>query len=112
VSASDQAQAKQAVCQLFDLSTRGERDQGGVRQNGQPNLLPLIRTVNSVVAVQNLLTPSVPPNVAEAAKKYVDANLQLTTAAASPTPTDEVNRLNGIANDATYAFADACGLPR
>jgi hypothetical protein len=110
-STAEQNAAKDQVCHVFDVSTRGERDQGGVRQNGQPNLLPLIRTVNSVLAVQNALTPAVPGDVAEAARKYLDANLQLTTAAAGPTATDEVNRLNGIANDATYAFADVCGLP-
>jgi hypothetical protein len=111
-SAADQAAAKQSICQVFEGSTRGERDQGPIRQNGQPNLLPIVRTVNGVVAVQHALTPAVPPDVAEAASKYIDANLQLTTAAAGPTPADEVNRLNGIANDATYAFADVCGLPR
>src|SRR6476659_4632475 len=98
-STAEQSAAKDQVCHVFDASTRGERDQGGVRQNGQPNLLPLIRTVNSVLAVQNALTPAVPGDVAAAARKYLDANLQLTTAAVGPTATDEVNRLNGIAND-------------
>ena len=110
-SPADQAAAKQAVCGIFDASTRGEAGQGGVRQNGQPNLLPLLRTVNSVVALQNALVPATPPDVANAARKYIDANLELVTAAAGVAPSDEVNRLNEIANEATYAFADLCGLP-
>jgi hypothetical protein len=110
-TAAQQAAAKQHVCEVFDVSTRGTMDQGGVRQNGQPNILPLIRTLNGVVAVEKALTPAVPADVTEAARKLVDANLELTTAAAGPTSTEEVNRLNGVANDATYAFADVCGLP-
>lgn len=110
-STAEQAAAKQHVCQVFDVSTRGTMAQGGVRQNGQPNVLPLVRTVNTIVAVQNSLTPAVPADVAQVARRFIDANLQLTTAASGPTATDEVNRLNSAANDATFAFADACGLP-
>ena len=111
-STAEQNAAKQQLCQVFDVSTRGTMPQGGVRQNGQPNVLPLVRTVNTIVAVQNSLTPAVPADVAQVAHRFIDANLQLTTAAAGPTATDEVNRLNGAANDATYALADVCGLPR
>jgi hypothetical protein len=110
-STAEQNAAKQQLCQVFDVSTRGTMAQGGVRQNGQPNVLPLVRTVNTIVAVQNSLTPAVPVDVAQPARRFIDANLQLTTAAAGPTATDEVNRLNAAANDATYALADVCGLP-
>jgi hypothetical protein len=111
-SASDQAAAKQAVCQVFDVSVRGQQDQGGVRINGQPNLSLMLRTLNSVVAVQNALIPALPEDVATAARRYINANLQLTTATTGVTPIEEVNRLNTAANDATFAFADACGLQR
>ena len=111
-STAEQDAAKQQLCQVFDVSTRGTMAQGGVRQNGQPNILPLVRTVNTIVAVQNSLTPAVPADVAQVARSFIDANLRLTTAAAGPTATDEVNRLNGVANDATYALAGVCGLPR
>ena len=89
----------------------GQQGQGGVRVNGEANLPLMLRSLNSVVAVQNALTPATPPEVAGAARNYVDAALQLTTAATGTTPLDEVNRLNHTANDATYAFADVCGLP-
>jgi hypothetical protein len=111
-SASDQAAAKQAVCEVFDVSVRGQQDQGGVRINGQPNLPLMLRSLNSVVAIQNALTPAVPQDVASAARRYIDANLKLTTATTGVTPIEEVNRLNTAANNATFAFADACGLQR
>jgi hypothetical protein len=111
-SASDQAAAKQTICEVFDLSVRGQQDQGGVRINGQPNLPLMLRSLNSVVAIQNALTPAVPQDVAAAARRYIDANLKLTTATTGVTAIEEVNRLNAAANDATFAFADACGLQR
>jgi hypothetical protein len=111
-TASDQATAKRAVCEVFDVSVRGQQDQGGVRINGQPNLPLILRSLNSVVAVQNALTPAVPQDVATAARRYIDANLKLTTATTGVTPIEEVNHLNAAANDATFAFADACGLQR
>ena len=110
-SAAEQAAAKKHVCEVFDVSTMGQQGQGGVRVNGEANLPLMLRSLNSVVAVQNALTPATPPEVAGAARNYVDAALQLTTAATGTTPLDEVNRLNHTANDATYAFADVCGLP-
>ena len=36
-STAEQDAAKQQLCQVFDVSTRGTMAQGGVRQNGQPN---------------------------------------------------------------------------
>jgi hypothetical protein len=111
-SASEQAAAKQAICEVFDVSVRGQQDQGGVRIDGQPNLPLMLRSLNSVVAVQNELRPAVPQDVASAARRYIDTNLKLTTAATGATPIDEVNGLNKEANNATFAFADACGLQR
>jgi hypothetical protein len=71
----------------------------------------MIRNMNSVAAVQNALVPATPPEVAAAAKKYIDAALDLTTAAAGSASVDEGNRLNDISNNAIDAFADVCGLP-
>ncbi|MDV3133294.1 hypothetical protein [Mycobacterium sp. 29Ha] len=110
-STAEQNAAKQQVCQVFDISTEGQKGQGGVRINGEANLPLMVRSLNSAVAVQNALTPATPRDVAEAARQYVDANLKLTTAATGTTPIEEVNRLNGLANTATFAFADVCGLP-
>ena len=71
----------------------------------------MLRSLNSAVAVQNALVPATPGDVAEAARNYVNARLRLTTAATGTTDIQEVNRLNGAANEATYALADVCGLP-
>lgn len=109
-SATEQAAAKQQVCQTFDQSARGQQGQGGMRVNGQVNVPIVLRTVNSVVAVQNALTPATPPDVAAAAKKYIQTSLDLTSAAFGNASIDDLNRLNDIGNTATYAFADVCGL--
>lgn len=110
-SAAEQNAAKEQVCQVFDVSTQGQKGQGGVRINGEANLPLMVRSLNSAVAVQNALTPATPRDVTDAAHQYIDANLKLTTAATGTTPIEEVNRLNGLANTATFAFADVCGLP-
>jgi hypothetical protein len=80
--------------------------------NGEVNVQLVLRTVNSVVAVQNALTPAVPQDVRDAAQKYIDTSLALTTAATGNIPADELNRLTDESNDASYSFADACGLQR
>ena len=112
VSPGDAAVAKQSVCHIFDVSVRGREGQGGLRTDtGDVNLPMALRDVNSVVAVQNALTPATPPDVAAAARKYIAATLDHTTAAMGNPSTAEINRLNDIANTAADAFADACGLP-
>ena len=85
--------------------------QGPIRTNGQPNLQVLVRAMNAVEAVQNALTPAVPSDVAKAVRSYTDAMLAVTSGATNNMPTEEFNRLNSTANDATYAIADLCGLP-
>ena len=110
-STAEQDAAKQQLCQVFDTSTQGQQGQGGVRINGEANLPLMLRSLNSAVAVQNALVPATPGDVTEAARNYVNARLRLTTAATSTTDIQEVNRLNGAANEATYALADVCGLP-
>ena len=67
--------------------------------------------MNSVSAVEHALSPATPPDVTDAARRFVRANLELTTAATGLVPIDEVIRLNATANQATYALADVCGLP-
>jgi len=110
-SAADGAAAKDRVCHVFDVSTRNQGGQGGILPNGELNVPVALRTLNGVVAVQNALTPATPPDVAAAAKKYIDTTLDLTTAAMDKAPVDEGNRLTDIANNATFALADVCGLP-
>jgi hypothetical protein len=110
-SAAEEAAAKDLVCQVFDVATRGKEGQGGVRVNGELNVPLVLRKVNSVVAVQNALTPAVPAEVTEAARKFMTTSLELTTAAMGNASIDELTRLTTVGNTATYALADVCGLP-
>ena len=81
--------------------------------NGEPGgdlVVPLlgnasISTVNYAEVASKLINSG-------AARKDVDTSLALTTAATGDTPADELNRLTDLSNDATYSFADACGLRR
>jgi hypothetical protein len=112
-SSAEADAAKQHLCQVFDLSVRGQEGQGGVRVDGGGVNTPIVlRAINSVSAVQNALAPAVPPDVASAARKYINTTLDQTTAAIGNTPTSEVNRLTDVRNHAIYALVDACGLPR
>ena len=104
--------AKQHLCQVFDVSVRGQEGQGGFRVEGNLNVPMVLRAVNSAAVVQNGLVPAVPPDVASLARKYVSATLDTTTAAMGNPPATEINRLGDIRNDAMYALIDACGLPR
>lgn len=112
-SSTDVAGAKENLCHVFDVSVRGQEGQGGVRvAGGGVNAPMVLRALNSASAVQNTLVPAVPPDVASAARKYIDTTLDQTTAAMGNTPTSEVNRLTDVRNDAINALVDACGLPR
>lgn len=111
-SRTDAATAKAHLCQVFDASVRGQEGQGGLRVQGNLNLPVVLRAVNSAAAVQNALTPAMPAEIADAARKYATATLDQTTAAMGNTPTTEVNRLTDVRNDAINALLDACGLPR
>lgn len=111
-SPSEQAAAKAKLCQVFEVSVRGQEGQGGVVVNGGPNIPIILRTVNSVVAIQNTMTPAVPESLEAAVRNYADTSMDLTTAALGNTPIDELTRLTESNNDATYALADACGVPR
>jgi hypothetical protein len=104
--------AKQHLCQVFDVSVRGQEGQGGFRVEGNLNVPLTLRAVNSATAVQNALVPAVPVDVATPARKYISTTMDVTTAAMGNTPTPEVNRLTDLEGDAIYALIDACGLPR
>jgi hypothetical protein len=111
-SSNDAAAAKAHLCQVFDVSVRGQQGKGGMRVEGNLNVPLVLRSVNSALAVQTALVPATPAEVASAARNYVQATLDLTTAAMGNTSTAEGNRLNDISNDAINALLDACGLPR
>lgn len=109
-SPAEQAAAKDRLCHIFDESTT-DLGSGAVREHGELNVPLVLRIVDSIVAVRNSLTPATPPEVDAAAKTYIDTSLEVTTAAMGETSTAEVNRLNDIANTATDALSDVCGLP-
>lgn len=111
-SATETAAAKKNLCQIFDLSVRGQSGQGGLRVEGQLNVPAVLRSLNSAVTVQNALTPAIPREIASAAQNYVNITLGQTTAAMGNSLTSEVNRLTDSRNDAQNALLDACGLPR
>lgn len=104
--------AKAHLCQTFDISVRGQQGQGGYRVEGKVNVPMALRTVNSALAVQVALVPAVPADVANAARTYVKATLDTTTAAMGNTPTSELNRLTDVDSEAITALLDVCGLPR
>ena len=111
-TAAQQSDAKARVCGTFDNSLRGQTGEGGLRLNGDLNVPVMLRSLNSIVAVQNALTPAVPTDVAGATHAYVDSALELNSAAIRNVSVDEGNRLNAKTNDAIFALADVCGLPR
>ncbi|WP_229482073.1 hypothetical protein [Mycolicibacterium mageritense] len=111
-SQSEQAVAKEKLCHVFEVSVRGKEAQGGVVMNGEPNIPLILRKLNSVVAVQNAVAPALPEPLSVAVQTYVETSMDVTTAALGNTPIDEVNRLTEVGNDATYALADKCGVPR
>lgn len=112
-SAAEIANAKGNLCQVFDISVRGQEGQGGVRvAGGDVNLPMALRALNSVSAVQDALVPAVPTDVSAAARSYVKATLDQTTAAMGNSSTSEVNRLTDVRNNTIFALVDACGLPR
>ncbi|WP_457142359.1 hypothetical protein [Mycobacterium sp. URHB0021] len=110
-TAAEQADAKQALCHSFDVSTAGSQSQGGARVNGQPNMPMLLRTLSSTVSIQDALVPATPEDVSKLAHRVVATNLDLMNAALGLATIDEVNRLTDTSSDAVYALADACGLP-
>jgi len=110
-SQADVDAAKQNLCHVVHLSV-GQKGQGGYRVQGNLNVPVTLQAVNSAVAVEHALGPAVPPDVASAARKYIDLTLQATTAAMGTTSTSELNRLTNAGNDAIDALLDVCGLSR
>lgn len=111
-SPAETAAAKDHVCHVLDVSVRGQEGQGGLRVEGNLNLPMVLRALNSASVVQNALVPAVPSDISAAARIYVSATLDQTTAAMGNTPTSEVNRLTDVRNDAMYTLLDGCGLAR
>ena len=111
-TAAEQSAADGRLCGTFDTATKGQQSQGGLVQAGALNMPLALRTVSGAVAVQNALVPAVSPDLAKAARNFVDRSLDSVTAALASVPADEGNRLNDLSNSAIFALADSCGLPR
>lgn len=110
-SAAEREKAKQRVCNVFDASVRHQSKRGPmVDENGDPNIPAVVRKLGSVAAVEHALTPATPNDIVVAARRYTDSQLDLITATMGYAAADELNRLTGDGNDATYALDDLCGL--
>lgn len=110
---NERAAAKARLCHIADLGITGQAGKGGVRVDGQLNLPVVIRMMNSAAAVQNALTPSVPTEVADAARTYVDNVFDLTVAANNEKiGVDDLNKQNDATNSAIDTLQKVCGLPR
>ncbi len=109
-TAAQRTDAKQAVCQAFDVSSKGMQTQGGARLDGQPNLPMLLRKLSGTVSIQNALVPATPADVAEPAQQVVKTNLDLMNAALGQANIDDVQKATDASNDAIDALVSACGL--
>jgi len=107
---AEQSAAKDRVCHVFDVATRGLGAHGAMRENGQLNVPVVVRALNGADAVRDTLDPAVPPQIAIAARKFISATLDQTTAALADTPAAEGNRLNDLTNNAIDDMAAVCGL--
>jgi hypothetical protein len=110
-TAAEQDAAKSKVCDTFAMSQRGVAGQGGLIDKGQINVPVVLRTLNSVVALQDVSSPAIPEALRTAVNSYVSTTVDLTTASLANAPIDELTRLNDVGNTALYGLADACGLP-
>lgn len=109
-TAAQQADAKQAVCRAFDVSSRGMDTQGGARTDGNPNLPMLLRMLSGTVSIEQAVTPATPDDIAGLAHSVVTTNLDLLNAALGQASIGDVQKATTVSNDAVYALADACGL--
>lgn len=111
VSDSDAA-ARQRVCDVFVMATKGNTGRGGVVVNGELNVPNVLRGINSAVALENALSPAVPADLADATRTYITRALDLSTAATAGEPIDRLTDLTLASNEAGFDLADRCGVPR
>jgi hypothetical protein len=111
VSPADAAAAKEKVCHAIDAGQRGIGDMGGIVTNGDLNIPVVLRKINTIMAVNDSLSPAVPAAVSDAAKQYAATATDLTTAALAHAPFDQLVQLTDNGNDALHTLLDACGLP-
>jgi len=112
VSDSDAAAARQRVCDVFVIATKGNTGRGGVVVNGELNVPNVLRGLNSAVALENALSPAVPGDLAATTRTYIARALDLSTAATAGEPIERLIDLTLASNEAGFDLADRCGVPR
>jgi len=112
VSDPDATAARQRVCDVFVIATKGNTGRGGVVVNGELNVPNVLRGLNRAVALENALSPAVPADLADATRAYITRSLDLSTAATAGEPIERLNELTIASNEAGFTLADRCGVPR
>jgi hypothetical protein len=107
---TDQAQAREQLCAVFDTAAKNQKGKGGVVADGILNVPVVLRDVNRAVALRDALSPAVPTDLADATRAYIAATLDLTTAATAGEPVPVLKSLTGAARSGANTVADLCGL--
>ena len=107
---TDQAQAREHLCAVYDTTTKSARGKGGVMAGGTLNVPVMLRVLNRAVALQDALSPAVPADLADATRTYITGTLDLTTAATAGEPVPVLEKLNTVSNDNRKVVSELCGL--
>ena len=110
VLSTDQAQAREHLCAVFDTATKNQRGRGGVVDAGKLNVPVVLRIINRTVALQNALTPAVPADVATATRTYITRSLDLSNAATAGEPITVLKELTAAGNNGWETLAGLCGV--
>lgn len=113
VSDSDAAAAaRQRVCDVFVMATKGNTGRGGVVVSGELNVPNVLRGLNDAVALENALSPAVPADLADATRTYITRVLDLMPRLPPVNrSTDSQTSLSRVMKQA-FDLADRCGVPR
>jgi hypothetical protein len=107
---TDQAQAREHLCAVFDIATKNAKGKGGVMADGTLNVPVALRVLNRAVALRDALSPAVPADLATATRTYITGTLDLTTAATAGEPVPVLEKLNTASNDNRKRVSELCGL--
>jgi hypothetical protein len=107
---TDQAQAREHLCAVFDTATKNAKGKGGVMADGTLNVPVALRVLNRAVALRDALSPAVPVDLATATRTYITGTLDLTTAATAGEPVPVLEKLNTASNDNRKKVSELCGL--
>lgn len=107
---TDQAQAREQLCAVFDTAAKNQKGKGGVVADGILNVPVVLRDVNRAVVLRDTLSPAVPADLADATRAYIAATLDLTTAATAGEPVPVLKSLTAAARSGANTVADLCGL--